>query len=1038
MTVSIEKWWKNSIIYQIYPASFKDSNGDGIGDLRGILSELDYIASLGVDAIWICPMYDSPQYDMGYDISDYQKVYPPYGTVEDMQTLINACHARGLKIILDLVVNHTSHEHAWFKESRSAKTSSKRNWYVWRPARYDANGKRQPPNNWRSIFGGSAWEWDETTQEYYLHLFCVEQPDLNWENPEVRQTIYSDAMEFWLKKGVDGFRVDTVNMYSKDPSYPDAPVLTPESDTQVAFSLFCNGPRIHEYLKEMNEVLEKYDAMTVGELAQTPTMEGVLRYVSAAQKQLNMVFSFDVVDLGMGKDYKFQAKKRNWALPELKTAIQRTQSILNGTDGWTTVFMENHDQARSVSRFGSDKTPELRDASAKMLAIFQSTLSGTQFVYQGQEIGMVNVPEEWGVEEYKDVDSTNYYHMVREMSNNNSIELKTALQAMQHLARDHARIPMQWSTEPNAGFTTPAAKPWMRAHDNHLEVNVRSQEKNPSSVLSFWKRMTRLRKENADLFVFGIFELLDEQNEHVFSYVKTAKGRSVLVALNFSEEQQEVKQIAGKDLRLLMPATEQQPPRRYQGIKACDPCRRRKVRCNGHQRCQQCEHLDLRCTYTENKDARSRKNALRRGTHISEYKSSSTQNAKIEPVQIPTLVVGPASPPDLSVPLSTAYLHNLIPKYMEYVYRFNPIMTSDEICESIAKMEADRDHAAFVYVFTAVTIDLTQSNVSASHVSEQIQELTRRAVEIRTPLLPGIRPCILRAITSVYIQMCYMSLGQYDLGFFYLREAISMLHLLRIDDKSYMASLDLTERSRRQRLYWLCFIHERFMSIVHFSSATLSPYTEFPEDDPALGPFITQGWTQVIKTFLLLEPTFISLWIGDRTQVTVAWVEQKNRELDDELWELEVSLLTEMQQADLVVTRQWMRTLLWQMAMSNCLLSSNASCPSLSLEMPLRLSTQLRQFLTKISQNTIQIHGSSILSKLLEILNTIADVVIHGPQVSVEETMSRIDDIVFMKNVIVSFRNLQHISKEILVEKMMLIRERFPMLIGDQDDLLAI
>lgn len=362
---------------------------------------------------------------------------------------------------------------------------------------------------------------------------------------------------------------------------------------------------------------------------------------------------------------------------------------------------------------------------------------------------------------------------------------------------------------------------------------------------------------------------------------------------------------------------------------------------------------------------------------------------------------------------------------MAYVYPFNPIMTDKEIRESIGKMATDRDHAAFVYAFTGVTIDLTQSNAATSHVSEQINELAGRAIQLRTPLLPGFRPSILRAVTSVYIQMCYMSLGQYDLGFFYLREAISMVHLLRIEDKAVMASLDLTERSRRQRLYWLCFIHERFMSIFHFSPATLSPYAQFPEDDPSLDPSVSHGWVQVIKTFLLLEPTFISLWIGDRSQVTVAWVEQKHRELDDELWELEVSMLSDLQQADLVVTRQWMRTLLWQMAMSNCLLSSHASCPSLSLEMPLRLSSQLRQFLTKISQNTIQIHGSSILSKLLEIINTIADVVLHGPQVTLEETTSRIDDILFLKDVIFSFRNLQQVSKKILIEKLHLIGERF-------------
>ncbi|KAL2826105.1 glycoside hydrolase superfamily [Aspergillus cavernicola] len=557
MSAVQEKWWKNSIVYQIYPASFKDSNGDGIGDVPGIISQLDYIASLGVDVIWICPMYDSPQHDMGYDVSDYEKVYPPYGTVEDMETLIAACHSRGLRIILDLVVNHTSHEHKWFQESRSSKTSPKRDWYIWKPAKYGANGNRSPPNNWRSVFGGSAWEWDEATQEYYLHLFCVEQPDLNWENTEVRQAVYTSAMEFWLKKGVDGFRVDTVNMYSKDPAYADAPITSPGSDTQVAFSLFCNGPRIHEYMREMNDVLAKYDAMTVGELPSTPTLEGVLRYVSAAEKQLNMVFSFDTVDLGMGKDYKFLTKLRNWTLPELKTVTRRGQDIFNGTDGWTTVFIENHDQARSVSRFGSDKTPELREASAKMLAMFQCTLSGTQFVYQGQEIGMVNAPEDWAFDEYKDIDSTNYYHMVREMSNNDPAQLETAMQALQHLARDHARLPMQWSAEANAGFSPESsAKPWMRAHDNHTEINVRAQESDSSSVLSFWKKMMRLRKEYAEFFVFGTFELLDEQHGEVFSYLKRSKEGSVLVALNFSEVPQDFEKPVG-ELKLLVSSAEE-------------------------------------------------------------------------------------------------------------------------------------------------------------------------------------------------------------------------------------------------------------------------------------------------------------------------------------------------------------------------------------------------------------------------------------------------------------------------------------------------
>lgn len=369
---------------------------------------------------------------------------------------------------------------------------------------------------------------------------------------------------------------------------------------------------------------------------------------------------------------------------------------------------------------------------------------------------------------------------------------------------------------------------------------------------------------------------------------------------------------------------------------------------------------------------------------------------------------------------------------MTYVYPFSPIITDTEVRASIQRMD-EKEHAAFIYAFTAVTLDLTRSSQSATNpnapTSTQITNLMRQSVETQQPLVIGFRPSILRATTSIFIQMCAMSLGHYDLGFFYLREAISMIQMLRIGDKAVSAGLDLAERARRQRLYWQCFIHERFMSIVYFSPVTLPPHAQYPEEDTttaSVSAGIQQGWTQVIKTFCMLDASFISLWIGDRSQVTASWVERKHRELDDGLWEVEVSALSELQQADLVITRQWMRTLLWQMAMSNCLLSSHASCPSLELEMPLRLSSQLRQFLTKISQNTIRVHGSSMISKLLEIVNTIADVVIHVPQATTEETTSRIDDIVFMQGVVLSFHHLQVMSKDILLDKFRLIRARFP------------
>ncbi|KAF2184987.1 glycoside hydrolase family 13 protein [Zopfia rhizophila CBS 207.26] len=534
MTITERKWWKDGVVYQIYPASFKDSNGDGVGDLGGIISELDYIRSIGVNIIWICPMYDSPQIDMGYDIRDYEKVYPPYGTVEDMETLISECHSRGMRIMLDLVVNHTSDQHKWFQESRSSKTNPKRDWYIWRPARY-VDGVRKPPNNWLSNFGGSVWQWDEHTQEYYLHLFTPEQPDLNWENEETRHAIYKHAMEFWLERGVDGFRVDTVNMYSKG-LMQDAPITDPRSEWQFAGMQYCNGPRMHEYISEMNAILSKYDAMTVGECPHTPDIARVLKYVSAREKQLNMVFQFDVVDIGQGP-YKFQTTPFNWKLPEFKAAIERTQNLIRGNDSWTTTFLENHDQARSISRFASD-APEHRVASGKMLALMMMALSGTMFIYQGQELGMVNFPLEWSMEEYKDVESGNYYKMVDQRTGGDPAELAAAKAALQHLARDHARVPMQWTAGLNAGFSQ--VTPWMRVNDDYPVCNAKEQQADKTSVLAFWKRMLQLRRQYVDLFVHGDFELLDKSNLETFTFSKTWRSQRAVVVLNFTGKEQEL------------------------------------------------------------------------------------------------------------------------------------------------------------------------------------------------------------------------------------------------------------------------------------------------------------------------------------------------------------------------------------------------------------------------------------------------------------------------------------------------------------------
>ncbi|KAG9253826.1 glycoside hydrolase family 13 protein [Emericellopsis atlantica] len=561
--VHVQKWWKHGVVYQIYPASFCDSNGDGVGDLPGITSKLDYLKDLGADIVWICPMYDSPQVDMGYDISNYEDVYRPYGTVQDMEHLIKEAHDRGIKIMLDLVINHTSDQHEWFKESRSSKDNPKRDWYIWKPAKYTEDGKRVPPNNWRSNFGDhSAWTWDETTQEYYLRLFAKEQPDVNFDCEEARKTIYKSAMEFWLERGVDGFRVDTVNMYSKPIGLPDAPIIDPDSPWQPAGHVYCNGPRMHEFLGEMNEILSRYGAITVGELPNTPSMEKVLKYVSAEAKQLDMVFQFDVVDVGHGVTHHYTAKPKNFELPEVKSAIDRTQTLIKGNDAWTTVFLENHDQARSVSRFADD-SPRFREASAKMLALMQACLSGTQYVYQGQEIGVVNAPKDsYPLENYLDLNSYLYVDMIKERYGaNNAAKIDEAFDSLQYLARDHSRVPMAWNGKGKyGGFADVAEKegkdikePWMKAHPLAGEINVASQLGDSNSVLGFWKKMIAFRKQYADLTVYGDYYTLRLEDKDTFLFFKEipgGNGDKLAVLLNFTKDEKKVEPPTARELRL--------------------------------------------------------------------------------------------------------------------------------------------------------------------------------------------------------------------------------------------------------------------------------------------------------------------------------------------------------------------------------------------------------------------------------------------------------------------------------------------------------
>jgi oligo-1,6-glucosidase len=443
---------------------------------------------------------------------------------------------------MDLVANHTSDEHAWFQESRSSKTNSKRDWYIWRPPRYHENGNRVPPNNWESIFQGSAWEWDEGTGEYYLHLFVKQQPDLNWENPEVREAIYK-TMRFWLDRGCDGFRMDVINMISKVSGLPDAPILDALKEYQAASLFYANGPRVHEFLKEMNDkVLSKYDIMTVGETPCTHLPEKIAMYVLPQNKELNMVFQFELMDIDLGGvegnlESLVALMHRPWKLTDMKTCVNKWQTYMREQGYWNTLYIENHDQARSVSRFGND-SDQWRAISAKLLAMLQTTQSGTLFVYQGEEIGMRNFPRSWGLEEYKDVATINFYNGELERRRKNTgradVNMEDVLDGFQRKARDHARTPMQWNAGLHAGFTT--GTPWMRVNDDYADGwNVEGEIENPNSVFHFWKRALEIRKRH-EVLVYGNFQLQLPEHEQIFAYTLTLHGQTALVVLNFSNK----------------------------------------------------------------------------------------------------------------------------------------------------------------------------------------------------------------------------------------------------------------------------------------------------------------------------------------------------------------------------------------------------------------------------------------------------------------------------------------------------------------------
>ncbi len=503
-------WWKKSVIYQVYPRSFCDTNGDGIGDLQGIIRHLDHIQKLGADVIWLNPIYASPNDDNGYDISDYRAIMPEFGTMADFNKLLAEAHRRGIRIVMDLVVNHTSDEHAWFVQSRKSKDNPYRDYYIWREGK---NGN--PPNNWGSAFAGPAWEKTDETGEYYLHLFSRKQVDLNWENPAVRQEVY-DLMRFWLDKGVDGFRMDVINYISKVPGLPDGPVNGLYGDF-VPHSV--NGPRIHEYMQEMyREVLSHYDVMSVGE---TPSVSvtDAQAFTAPERKELNMVFQFE--HMGLDED-EIYGKWSTKALPlsALKENLSRWQTGLHGK-GWNSLYWNNHDQPRIVSRIGNDTTDELRVASAKML--------GTPYIYQGEELGMTNMhfPD---ISDYRDIDTLNAY---REMTEQRGLTHKDMMARIHRHSRDNARTPMQWTAGPNAGFT--AGTPWLGVNPNHTVINAEAQLDNPSSVFSHYRKLIALRKE-LDIITYGDYRLLLAEHPSIFAYERRWNDQTLTVICSFSEE----------------------------------------------------------------------------------------------------------------------------------------------------------------------------------------------------------------------------------------------------------------------------------------------------------------------------------------------------------------------------------------------------------------------------------------------------------------------------------------------------------------------
>lgn len=517
-----KRWWKESVVYQIYPRSFCDSNGDGIGDLNGITSKLDYLKELGIDVIWLSPVYKSPNDDNGYDISDYQAIMDEFGTMEDFDRMLATAHEKGIKIMMDLVVNHTSDEHKWFIESRKSTDNPYRDYYIWRPAKEDGS----LPNNWGSCFSGPAWEYDKTTDMYFLHLFSKKQPDLNWDNPAVRQDVF-DMMNWWLKKGVDGFRMDVISLISKEPGLPDK---EPGINGYATFNVSANGPHVHEYLQEMRQkALNNADTITVGECSGV-TLEEAKKYARSDEKELNMVFQFEHMDVDSDeKAGKWTTRKMD--LRNLKKILTRWQKGLQDI-AWNSLYWENHDQPRSVSRFGND-SDEYREISAKMLATCIHMMQGTPYVYQGEELGMTNCPFNT-LDNFRDLESINAFH---ELTEQGKMTEEDMMAAIGYKGRDNARTPMQWDDSAYAGFST--ANPWIMVNPNYTKINAKDQVNREDSVFKYYQKLIKLRHES-ELIVYGTYDLILDDDKDIYAYIRTLGDEKLIVYCNFSENTREV------------------------------------------------------------------------------------------------------------------------------------------------------------------------------------------------------------------------------------------------------------------------------------------------------------------------------------------------------------------------------------------------------------------------------------------------------------------------------------------------------------------